>query len=558
MEDVGTQRPYRANVPQKRSRIPFVLYAREQVKLRAVARRGDRLAHGPVDGEDAYLVGRVERFEQVREHLLCPAERGGVRVGDGFIPPLLPSFISGEAYGCRPLAYRGRVVFGSLKERVAASPAVHELGRRLPARVRAAARRLFGELPSPAPRGARSGTRLILMYHRVATAEADPLELCVAPERFREQLELLGSLGEIVPLETLVRDRRGHGLKVALTFDDGYADNALAAAPLLAAEDASATVFVVAGAVGSARPFWWDRLAALIYDGDGTAYWSAWERLRKLPADRIEQELESLEAVHGAAKVDVGSQPVSEDELLSLARGPVEIGGHTVSHPSLPALPEASRRVEIATGRKRLESLIGRPIATFAYPYGDYDVATVRLVRTGRLSPRLHDLREPPLPFLVAAPAAALRSPRLDCRRARAARDRLESAGLARRAEAISRPSGPPIACSAHFASSALTMCSVGRAAGRCPLGARCERDPREAVEGSDYGPAGQAGQCRHRSTRANTRGRQSTGRTSRRANTSRSTRRCLTDGVRDCGPSGFSTGMSPAAKATSATAATA
>ena len=53
------------------------------------------------------------------------------------------------------------------------------------------------------------------MYHRVATAEADPLELCVAPERFREQLELLGSLGEIVPLETLVRDRRGHGLKVA-------------------------------------------------------------------------------------------------------------------------------------------------------------------------------------------------------------------------------------------------------------------------------------------------------------------------------------------------------
>ena len=129
------------------------------------------------------------------------------------------------------------------------------------------------------------------MYHRVATAEADPLELCVAPERFRDQLELLGSLGEIVPLETLVRDQRGHGLKVAVTFDDGYADNALAAAPLLAAEDASATVFVVAGAVGSARAFWWDRLAALIYDGDGSGYWSAWERLRKLPADRIEQEL---------------------------------------------------------------------------------------------------------------------------------------------------------------------------------------------------------------------------------------------------------------------------
>jgi peptidoglycan/xylan/chitin deacetylase (PgdA/CDA1 family) len=49
--------------------------------------------------------------------------------------------------------------------------------------------------------------------------------------------------------------------------------------------------------------------------------------------------------------------------------------------------------VEIATGREQLESLIGRPIATFAYPYGDYDVATVRLVRTAgfRLACTIHE-----------------------------------------------------------------------------------------------------------------------------------------------------------------------
>jgi peptidoglycan/xylan/chitin deacetylase (PgdA/CDA1 family) len=232
------------------------------------------------------------------------------------------------------------------------------------------------------------------MYHRVATVESDPLELCVAPERFRDQLEVVASLGEIVPLQTLVQDRRRRGLTVAITFDDGYADNALAAAPLLAAQDAPATVFVVAGAVGSGRPFWWDRLAALIFNGDGSAYWSAWERLRKLPAEQIERVLESLESRRGqAADLDAGTRPVSEEELRSLAGGPVEIGGHTVSHPSLPSLPEASRRDEIALGRERLESLLGRPVETFAYPYGDHDAATVRLVREDgfRLACTIHE-----------------------------------------------------------------------------------------------------------------------------------------------------------------------
>ena len=107
-----------------------------------------------------------------------------------------------------------------------------------------------------APSGRADG-RLILMYHRVASAATDPLELCVAPERFAEHLELLESLGRIVPLRDFAR-AKGNGLTVAITFDDGYADNVLAAAPLLEQHDAPATVFVVAGAVGSPRAFWWD------------------------------------------------------------------------------------------------------------------------------------------------------------------------------------------------------------------------------------------------------------------------------------------------------------
>lgn len=210
------------------------------------------------------------------------------------------------------------------------------------------------------------------MYHRVAATEHDPLELCVAPERFVEHLDLLQSLGRIVPLAEIARVK-GNGLTVAITFDDGYADNALAAAPLLEKRDAPATVFVVAGAVGSGRAFWWDRLAALVGLDE---YWPLWERLRVLPTERIEQELEAF-----GEDPEVGGRPMSEDELAGLADAPLKVGAHTLTHPSLPALPADKRRREIEGSRERLEELTGRKLEAFAYPYGDYNAATVRLVR---------------------------------------------------------------------------------------------------------------------------------------------------------------------------------
>lgn len=245
------------------------------------------------------------------------------------------------------------------------NPAARDLGRRLPAPLRLFAGRLAGGSDS-AP-GSRKDGRLILMYHRVAAVEHDPLQLCVAPERFAEHLEVLRSLGEILALSEITRARPKRPA-FAITFDDGYADN-----KVLADHDAPATVFVVAGAVGSGRAFWWDRLAALVgLDG----YWPLWERLRVLSAERIEEELEAL----GPAP-EVEGGPLSEEELVALAAGPVEIGAHTLTHPSLTALGLEERRREIDGGRKRLEELVGRPIDAFAYPYGDYDSATVRLVK---------------------------------------------------------------------------------------------------------------------------------------------------------------------------------
>ena len=108
---------------------------------------------------------------------------------------------------------------------------------------------------------------LILLYHRVAETKTDPWALCVTPEHFAEHLQVLLNQRRAVPLERLAATDRAESAvrrSVALTFDDGYADNLHAAKPLLEQYDVPATVFVVTGDLGDTREFWWDELERLV------------------------------------------------------------------------------------------------------------------------------------------------------------------------------------------------------------------------------------------------------------------------------------------------------
>ncbi len=248
-------------------------------------------------------------------------------------------------------------------------------------------------------------TAVVLMYHRVAAVQSDPYGLAVHPQRFADQVEHLRALHRVVPLADVVG--AGRSTRIAITFDDGYADNAETAAPLLEDLDLPATYFITTGSLGGRR-FWWDRLAtALLGDHplpDGVQVplgrrrlWLALNdaaareaslrffhrRLRPLPPDElhsvVDELLERL-SVPDPPEDELSMTPAQLTRLAGMRHA--EIGGHTRTHLQLAGQRAELQRDEICGSVEDLRALLGLPVTSFAYPFGTRSAV-------GDLAPRL-------------------------------------------------------------------------------------------------------------------------------------------------------------------------
>jgi peptidoglycan/xylan/chitin deacetylase (PgdA/CDA1 family) len=273
---------------------------------------------------------------------------------------------------------------------------------------------------------------MILVYHRVADSTVDPWVLGVSPTHFAQQLDVLNTVANPVPLHDLVNAKSDADLPprpVCITFDDGYADNLLAAKPALEKYRVPATVFVTPGYLGAEEDLWWDELSKLVLDPasrvpelsftvrgqkhafafpsshddhrgiDPHAKWRAWDpcpgprQQAYLDIYEILVKLTDAEREHAMAQLRRDAtytdrsehRFMTEEEVRELASGElVEIGAHTLTHPILSQLPPDQQQQEIGGSRRRLEAMIGRNITSFAYPYGKkmhYNNHTVKTVR---------------------------------------------------------------------------------------------------------------------------------------------------------------------------------
>jgi peptidoglycan/xylan/chitin deacetylase (PgdA/CDA1 family) len=135
-----------------------------------------------------------------------------------------------------------------------------------------------------------------------------------------------------------------------------------------------AVVFVCSGPVEGRRLFWFDAVAR--EKGE--------EEVERMKASPLDQWQSSSRADSHANEDDLAA-PLSVEELKKLAAQPgIEIGSHTVSHPILANAPYETQRREIVDDKARLETWIGKPVSSFAYPNGrpgqDYTASTVGLV----------------------------------------------------------------------------------------------------------------------------------------------------------------------------------
>ena len=251
------------------------------------------------------------------------------------------------------------------------------------------------------------GGTIVLLYHRVADLRRDPHGLAVRPDRFVQHCEILRQRCDVVRLCEANRSLR----QVAITFDDGYVDNAGAARSILAAAGLPATFFVTVGRVGQPGQAWWDRLEQIFLDSEITAstieieirgrrlwadtrsprareraHLALFWRLRPLCLADIESMLADIENQLGVRSFDRESHRwMTVDELRALSASPaVDIGAHTLTHPFLPSLSAEEQWQEIDGSRESLEQLLGTRTSLFSYPYGGpdaVDTVTTELVQ---------------------------------------------------------------------------------------------------------------------------------------------------------------------------------
>ena len=263
-----------------------------------------------------------------------------------------------------------------------------------------------------------TGQGLILLYHRISDPAhekaPDIFSLCVTPQHFAEQMELLRESFTPVSLESMVVGIRENNLPnraIAVTFDDGYADNLYFAKPILEKFKIPATVFVISGILG--KEFWWDKLTQIIYQpsslpnkldlmiGDhkfSTEINSDHDRDRNILLHKSHRFMRALSyddkqtAISSLAQwtkhesfVKQNSRPMTEFELKKLAEnGLIEIGAHSVTHQPLRSLSQPQQELEITQSKLDLEQILQKPIKSFSYPYGlssDFSKFSVETVK---------------------------------------------------------------------------------------------------------------------------------------------------------------------------------
>ena len=253
--------------------------------------------------------------------------------------------------------------------------------------------RLTGKLAAPSGRNARLP---ILFYHRVLD-QPDALLPDVPDARlFEVHMDTLARVFDVISLEDGVAALQNGTLgarSVCVTFDDGYRDNVEIAFPILRRHGLTATFFVSTGFLEGGRMFV-DTIVETVRripDGIVDLTWLGLGR-RQLSNQgsrcALIEDLVASTKYRPVEERDVACERLAElagahlpndlmmtaEQLRTLHRAGMSIGGHTVDHPILTCQTHEEARSQIIVNRNDITSITGSRPAYFAYPNGRPDV----------------------------------------------------------------------------------------------------------------------------------------------------------------------------------------
>ena len=248
----------------------------------------------------------------------------------------------------------------------------------------------------------------ILIFHRVLGA-LDPLfpdQLDFA--RFDQLLDAIGQAFRVMTLGEALTHLEQKSLpprSLVLTFDDGYADNAEVALPILRRHGMAASFFVATGFLDGGR-MWNDTVIEAVRASPLDTVDLGDFGLDRLPLGTTEERRAAIDALLRRVKYkpfgerDLAAQRIvrllrceklpgelmmRREQVRELHLAGMEIGAHTKCHPILTCLPLEDAKHEITAGRDELVQIIQSPVDVMAYPNGqptrDYGPEHVEAVR---------------------------------------------------------------------------------------------------------------------------------------------------------------------------------
>jgi len=171
----------------------------------------------------------------------------------------------------------------------------------------------------------------VLAYHSVSPDWDDPL--AVRPADFTDQMQAVARRRAVGLADYVGAIRGGRSTRglMAVTFDDGYADNLASGLDACAALGIRPAIFLATDHVDSGEPLGW--------------------------------RPETREA----------NRPLTWDEVRTLAAAGWTIGSHTAGHEDLVAADDAALGCQLSRSKARVEQMLDAPCDYLSYPYGRHD-----------------------------------------------------------------------------------------------------------------------------------------------------------------------------------------